>query len=257
MSTTFSSPSTSTTRADVLRRCLLAGTLAIAPVVLVVAALVGIDDPDTSGTAHVDAIAPDRDRFFVSLVLASLGMAMLAIGSYGLTLLARRRGGRTATAGWFLTAVGGTSAAASLFLYGVVLHLVTDPSLDREAMGAVDQLGSDSVRIGVAFVVGFLGVAIGLLLLAVGLWRARTVPTWMAGLLGLGAVLTAFAYGQDQWASALLLSPLLVLVGLAVELVRSERTIVLPGAPDDASTITHGDHAHGQGHGRGLLHRSR
>lgn len=244
MSTTSSTPSsTTTTQADVLRRCLLAGTLALAPVVLVIAALVGVDDPDTSGAAHLEAIAPDRDQFFTSLALTSLGLAMLAIGAYGLALLARRRGGRTTTAGWFVTAIGGTAAAASLFLYAAVLHLITDPSLDREAMGAVDQLGSDSGRIGVAFVVGFLGLTIGLLLLAAGLWRARTVPTWMAGLLGLGAVLSAFAWDTDQWGAAVLLSPLLVLIGLAAELLRPERTIVLPGAaPDDASSLTHGRH---------------
>lgn len=232
------STTTTTTSSDTVRRCLLAGTAALAPVVLLAAALLVVDDPDEAGRAHLDAIAGDRDQLWTSTVLAALGLAMLAVAASGIVLLARRRGGALATAGWILTTIGGTSAAAALFLYANVMHLATDPSLDREAMGALDELGSDSGRIGTAFVIGFVGLTLGLLLLAGGLWRARTVPAWMAGLLGLGALLLLATDSDEPWRLALSTSPLLVLIGLGVELARDDRTIVLPGAPDDASSLT-------------------
>lgn len=250
-------PSTTPTSSDTVRRLFLAGTTVLAPVVLLLSAALAVDDPDTDGRAHLDAVAGDRDQLFTSNALAALGLAMLAIAASGVVLLARRRGGALATAGWILTTIGGISAASAVFLYGAVIHAVTDSRLERDAMGALDSQASNSGRIGIAFVVGFLGLALGLLLLAAGLWRARTVPLWMAGLLGLAAVLLVFSDTDETWQQVLLVSPLLVLVGLGVEIARGDRTIVLPGTPDDASTITDHDRADGHGHGRGLLHRSR
>lgn len=242
MTTTSTSPTA--TSSDTVRRCFLAGAMALTPLLLIASVLLSTQDPDDDGVVHLNAIAPDRDQFYASLLLGALGFAMLGVAAHGLVLLARRRGGALATIGWILLLIGGTSAAAALFLYGTVIHLATDPSLDREAMGALDTLGSDSWTTGLAFVLGFIPLTVGLLVMAAGLYRARTVPVWMSALLGLSPLLIFFVQSDNNFWMAVAYSPLLVLIALAYELLRPERTIVMPSVPDNASSLAQDPGSH-------------
>lgn len=217
------------TSTDRVRRHLLAGAMVLCPLLMLVGTALETDTGD-SGLEEITLVAADRGQFFASTTVLAVALAMLAPTALGLMQLARRRGGALATVGGSLLFVGGIAAAAGIYMYGAVVTVASDGDLPREAMGQFSEAASDSVYTAPPFFVGFFSIGIGLVLLGVALMRARTVPVWMPALLVVGALTTFFGEGST---AVLLLttSPLLVLVGLAVELVRPSQTVALPDVP--------------------------
>jgi hypothetical protein len=101
-----------------------------------------------------------------------------------------------ALAGWILTpdrgsgwaTVGGSIVWLGAAVYGVgvggwatAYYFATDRTVLRPSIGTalVDRINHDTLHILVVPVAGALAVAIGVLVLAVGLWRARSVPRWV------------------------------------------------------------------------------
>lgn len=218
------------TSTDTVRRCLVAGAMVLTPVLLVLGSILEVDTGDDSGAASLALIAPDRGQFYAAGLLLAVGLAMLPACAIGLMQLTRDRGGVLGTVGGSLLFVGGAAAGAGIFMYTAVLYVGSSPALDREAIGAFDEAAEDSFALGVPFLIGFVGIALGMLLLGIALWRARTVPRWVAVVVGLAGVASWFTGSK---ASAILAtSAFFVLVACAVELVRPQgRTIVLPGVP--------------------------
>ena len=116
-------------------------------------------------------------------------------------------------------------------MYGALLTVASDPDLPREGMGQFADVASDSGYTVPPFAVGFLGIGIGLVLVGIGLLRARTVPLWMPALLVVGASTTFFSGGNGVALMLLTTSPLPVLLGFAAELARPRREIVLRDVP--------------------------
>lgn len=223
-------PATSSARTDRSRRYLLAGAMALTPLLLLAGSILEVDTGDDSGAATLAAVAEDRGMFYASGLLLALGLAALGACGVALAQLARERGGVLTTIGCALLVVGGPAAGAGVFMYTAVLHTATAPGLDREAMSAFDVAASDSVSLGLPFMIGFVGIALGMLLTGIGLARARTVPLWMAVVLAASGVLSWFS--DSQATIILTTSAFLVLIGLAVELVRQQpRSISLPDVP--------------------------
>ena len=231
----MTSPSTSaTTSTDRARTWLLAGAMVVAPVLLLAGSLLEVDTGDTSGTAEIAAVAADRDQFFVSGLLLALGLAALSACAIGLMRLTRDRGGVLGTVGGCLLFVGGAAAGGAIFMYSGVMWTAADPDLDRTAMGAFAETAGEGVQLGLPFMVGFLGIALGMALLGIALWRARTVPRWAAVLVGVAGVSSWFS--DSQASIVLTTSAFFVLVACAVELVRPQaRTITLPDVPRQAA----------------------
>jgi hypothetical protein len=211
--------------------------MALAPLLLLAGSAFEVDTGDDSGAATLSLVAADRGQFYASGLLLALGLAALGASAVGLAQLARGRGGMLTTVGAALLFVAGPAAGAGIFMYTAVLYTATAPGMDQAALGAFDEAASDSMALGIPFMVGFLGLALGMALLGIGLLRARTVPVWMAALLTVSGLLNWFS---DSTAMIVLTSSsLLVLVGLAVELVRSRPvTVVLPDVPDQRGSAT-------------------
>lgn len=224
---------TTTTSTDRARAWLLAGAMVLTPVLLMAGSLLEVDTGEGSGTSELAAVAADRGQFYAAGLLLALGLAMLPVCAIGLMRLTRERGGVLGTIGGSVLLVGGAAAGAGIFMYTGVLHTAADPSLDREAMGEFNDLAGDTVALGLPFMVGFVGIAIGMALLGIALWRAQTVPRWAAVLVGLAGISTWFS--ESQATIVLTTSSFFVLVACAVELVRPQaRTIVLPEVPAQA-----------------------
>lgn len=94
-------------------------------------------------------------------------------------LLVRQRGARWATVGgvvmWVGTALYTTGVAGLATIY----YFATDPGLDPAAGTVLLDLVGDDGRLYAAMIPGGLLVALGTVLQAVGLWRARSVPRWV------------------------------------------------------------------------------
>jgi hypothetical protein len=103
-------------------------------------------------------------------------------------LLARNRWGT----------IGGAVVWLGAALYGVGIggwaaayYFGTDPQLaPRTATALIDRINDDAAHVLAVPVGGALLVAVGVLLLTVGLWRARTVPRWVPIVGALTAVAT-------------------------------------------------------------------
>jgi hypothetical protein len=163
------------------------------------------------------AIEPMREYvwwfFAVAAVQLIVGACAAALAGW---ILAPARGARWATIGgsliWLGAAIYGVGVAgwAAVYFYG------TDAAvLDRAtAARLIDHANDDTARMLAVPVGGALLIAIGSLLLAVALWRARTVPRWVPILGAISVVAT------------ILIPPSKVL-GLAGEALSSLTTIAI------------------------------
>jgi hypothetical protein len=129
-------------------------------------------------------IAPHRAyawAFFVTagvqLVVGASAAALAAL------LLARERGARWATIGGSLVWLGAAIYGVGIGGWATLYWFATDPrQFDRFNYDAAHMM---SVPIG-----GALLIAVGSLIIAVALWRARTVPRWVPIVGALSAVAT-------------------------------------------------------------------
>lgn len=224
--TAAAAPDPRTTRA---RRLLCAAALALAPVLLLVAALVELDVSDTAATA-AGQIAGHRGRFLLGEMLFAAGVAALIPGAIALASLVRGRGAAWMTTGACMVAVGGGSMALGIWAYGVVGYVGTSSGVPRSALVALLDKGDNSPVVGLSWILG-AGALLGMIVVAVGLIRARAVPLWEPILLIVAPILTFFGGGGVL--GAFLGLPLVIaLVALAGEVVRAERTAAAPGHID-------------------------
>lgn len=215
------------TRSDRVRRWLLAGATAAAPFVLLATIPFETDTGDAdSGVESLNIIAEDRGQFWATGFALAVGLVMLAVAGLAVMALVRRRGAVLATIGGSLLFVAGISAAAAIYMYTTVNHAMTDPAMDREAMGLLDQTASESAQAGIPFIIGFPGMALALLLCGIALFRSGTVPLFVSVPIALAG--PAMMAGGSGAAFALTISPLLALTGVAVELVRRRTRAVEP-----------------------------
>ena len=128
------------------------------------------------------AIQPMREYvwafFAVAAVQLVIGASAAALAG---VLLTPARGARWATAGCGLIWVGAAIYAVGVAGWASLYYFATDTSVVDPGTAArlVDHANDDGARmLGVPFG-GALMVALGSLLLAVALWRARTVPRWV------------------------------------------------------------------------------
>jgi hypothetical protein len=88
---------------------------------------------------------------------------------------------------------------------------------------------------------GLLGTVLGLLLLTIGLWRTRAVPTWIPAALGLFLVTEFVGSAITDWAAyASSVLYLAAFTGLAVAVWQRPAVIAEP-APDLVEAETLGD----------------
>lgn len=167
--------------------------------------LAAIDDGGTAAAASA--------ALFVASQLPMLGAVL------GIAHLLRREapvlsnvGGLVAVLGCFGHAVfGGVSL--------VTVVMAADAGRRAEYAGLLGEVESSPVMVFAAL--GLLGTVLGLLLLAVGLWRARVVARWVPALLVAFLVVEFVGAGISDWASYLSGTLLLVAFGAISRVVVS------------------------------------
>ncbi len=217
------------------RLILCALALGLAPVLLVIASLVSISTSDNAAQGVAD-VAADRNQFVAGNILFLLGAAALIPGALALASLVRARGSAWMTTGASMMALGGGSIAIALWSYTVVGFLGTESGVARDAAVAMFDHGDSSLLFGAAWVIG-TGALLGMIIAAIGLIRARSVPLWEPVLLIIAPVVSFF--GENGVLGAALSIPLAIaLIALAYEVLRMvgrSRTVAEPAAAGGGS----------------------
>lgn len=204
------------TRTDTVRDAIHAGACVLAGV-LITSGFVLDDTDDLSGSEAIAAVAASPDRFYWGNTLGAFGMAMLAAVGLAVLRLVRGRARVLATVGGVLLMIAGTAAAAGLFMYASMLTVMAESGLDVEVMGALEKAAGDSARPGLAFMIGFPGVFLGLLLCAAALAVSRVVWRWVPAALVAGTI-AVLALGETSasFVGDVLLTAGCVGIGLAL-----------------------------------------
>ena len=156
-------------------------------VVMVVASvfglIVGVLFPQgDDGHFTYATVAPDRTFIRLWLLLAALnlivGLTAFALAAW---ILVPARGWIAATIGACLTWFGCAIYALGVGGIGTMYYFATDPDgLDRAASERLlEHLDDSFVSVWGVAVTGAVVSTVGQVVLAVGLWRARTVPRWI------------------------------------------------------------------------------
>ncbi len=167
------------------RRRLIGSLLVSAGVVAAVVMLTRpLSSPELESLSEVTG-ARAAQWWFALVCGAATAVAYAASGAAAWALV-RGRGSRWALVGATSAALGGLLFCAGFFAYGALNWYATAPDTSPATF---EVFRDDPVRVFGVQAVGFVLGATGVVLLGVGLWRARTVPRWLAGLIGLGPVL--------------------------------------------------------------------
>jgi hypothetical protein len=156
----------------------LAMSMIAAPLFLVASALVS-PALKSDEAAQLGVIAAHPDRWYWFTLLLLIGSILLVPALLGLAALAYERSPRLATIGGSLAILGSLIAIGDVMSQFVSWQMVADGA-DRAQMAALLHRFDNSGGVGVVFNVGGLSVLAGVIMLTVGLIRARVAPAWAA-----------------------------------------------------------------------------
>lgn len=178
-----------TSRADGVRRVLLTASLVLAPLLIATGSLLTWQ-VDFEDRAAVLAEAVEQPVLWqVQSLITMAGFMLLVPAGIAAAELVRRR-----RPGWALASVILIGAGAMMIVGAVVSEttLAAAVGVDPEAMlqfdTQIEELGAM-----VAFFPLFFAGLLGLLLLAVGLWRSKATPLWVPVVLAASIVVVFFA----------------------------------------------------------------
>src|SRR5918999_4448174 len=173
-------------------RKLVAGAcMVLAPLVLLVATVVH-PDVKTDEAAQLAVIADNLDAWLAAHLLALAAIAMSVPAVLGLMHMLREREVSLGHVGGGLAMLGLLAYVGVVAVEGLVGWAMGEAG-DRGAMVALLTSINESAAIVIPFFILSLAFAVGMICLAVGLYRARAVQSWMAICLGVGAVLLAIS----------------------------------------------------------------
>ncbi len=217
-------------RTTVVRRTLLAGCLALAPLLITISSLFMPASSD-SGAEEYNALLADRGSSLAGMVLFALGMSLLVPGSVGIAQLVRGRGSGLLTTGAAMVGIGGMAMAMGAWSYVTASFLLTAPGVSPETGRQVFDVAYDSAVIGIPWMIG-MSALVGFLVVAAGLLRVRAIEAWKGALLVVAPFLVFLSPGDGPLA---VLANLPLLAALALVANRVRRVEDAPAAPAPAS----------------------
>lgn len=199
------------------RRMVAGVSLVLSPVFLL-AAFVVVPTMASDTRAMLAAIAHHPTQWYLFGLFLLVSYVLLAPAVLGLMHLLRDRAAAWSGIGGSLALLGTISAVTDTRLVFVTWQMAA-PEADRDQMVALLTRLEASAGATLPFILGTLGLVIGTVLLAIGLYRARAVPTWVATALGAGIVANLAAFIAGSRPGLVASSALLVLAYGCVGLV--------------------------------------
>ena len=188
----------------------LAGVCMIGAPLLFLAAFAISPKLETASGKVLAVTAQHPDRFFISSMIAMVGVALLLGAVLGLAHMMRERGSGYGNLGGIVAVLGVLGLMAGFSVTFMTWLMAKDgvTAADAHLLHRYNQ-SAPGVIIGV---VGFC-LALGIVVLAMGLYRAHFVDWWMAMLVAIGPVLMEVAFPAHALWMAIVGSAFL-LVGL-------------------------------------------
>jgi hypothetical protein len=194
-----------------LRKMVAGACMLLAPLLFLIAFVVS-PELETKAGAALSSAADNVDRFYIANLLATIGLMLVVPAVLGLMHMLRERRPAYSGLGGALTLIG---VFASLVGQGVafVMWEMARHGADSAANTTViDRVLHDSGTVLPIYVLGYAG-ALGVVVLAAGLYMARVVDWWMALFFAAGIVCINIAFPAGLLALAIVGSAL-TLVGL-------------------------------------------
>ena len=173
------------------RKMVAGACMVVAPILLLVAMVIH-PASDMDEATQVATIAENLDAWYTAHLIALVAIVLTVPALLGLMHMLRERQVTLGHVG------GGLGMVGLLAFVGIVAMELVLWQLVREgdtatAMTLLQGL-NESAGILIPFALMSFGFAIGMALLAVGLYRARAVQSWMAVCVGAGAILVGLAF---------------------------------------------------------------
>ena len=172
------------------RKMVAGACMVAAPVVLLVAMVIH-PASDMNEATQVATIAANLDAWYVAHLLALVSIALMVPAVLGLMHMLRDREVAFGHVGGGLAMLGLLAFAGIVGMELAIWQMVAGGST-REAVALLERLNG-TAGITIPFVLVSFGFTLGLACLAVGLYRARAVQSWMAISATAGAILFGFA----------------------------------------------------------------
>lgn len=202
-----------------VQRNTAAASLAICAVLTVVSVLL-MPAFDGDFAERLQAIADGGTSSRVSAFLFTLAQLPFAVGLVGVAHLLRDRAPRLSVFGGALAVLGGFGHAVYGGVSVTMVDMAADPT-NYDVHAAVLAQGEGGTMIPF-MAMGLLGTVLGMILIAVALWRAQVGPRWVGPVLA-GFVVVEFAgSGISEWAGYA--AGILYLVGFVALAVTVART---------------------------------
>ena len=194
-------------------RTLTGLALIVGPLLMLAAGIISPDTDNDNKLKELNSVAAHKSAYIFGSVLFLLSTLVLLAASVGIIHLFR---GRRVTLGQIAGSLLliGTATTFAFYAFSVAEYeMVNQKGLDRAVLADYLHKANNTAAGAPIFVLFLLGIVLGLILLAVALWRSGLVPKWAAALILVGGVL-AFAAGQSQVASIINSVLLLIAFGM-------------------------------------------
>ena len=172
------------------RKMVAGACMVVAPFVLLVAMVIH-PASDMDEATQVATIADNLDAWYVAHLLAFVSIVLVVPAVLGLMHMLRERQVALGHVGGGL-AILGLLALTGLVAMELVLWQMAGAGNTAETVALLERL-NETAGIVIPFVLLSFGFSLGMATLAVGLYRARAVQSWMAVFVAVGAILFGFA----------------------------------------------------------------
>ena len=202
------------------RKVLAGACMVVAPLVLL-AAMVIHPPSDMNEATQVATIQDNLDAWYVAHLLALISIAVMVPAVLGLMHMLREREVALGHVGGGLAMLG-LLAFTGIVAMELVMWQMAAGGDTREAVTLLERL-NETAGIVIPFVVVSFGFALGVACLAIGLYRARAVQSWMAISVAAGAILFGVAIGSAMnWLAIVAAAFLVVGLGAIGRMVLQE-----------------------------------
>jgi hypothetical protein len=171
------------------RKMVAGACMVVAPILLLVAMVIH-PASDMDEATQVATIADNLDAWYTAHLIALVAIVVMVPALLGLMHMLRERQVALGHVGGGLAMVGLLALVGIVAMELVMWQLVSEG--DTATAVTLLQGLNESAGILIPFALMSFGFAIGMALLAVGLYRARAVQSWMAVCVGVGSIVFGF-----------------------------------------------------------------
>jgi hypothetical protein len=204
-------------------RKMLAGVcMIVGPLLLLVVEVVHPELKEEEA-AQLGVIADNANSWFAAHLIALPAIALLVVAALGLMHMLREREVAWGHIGGGLALLGLLAFVGIVAIELVAWQMVKGGADAAEMTALLERLNEEPGIVVPLYIVGLVGVVGGFAALAVGLYRARAVQSWMAGFILVGiALFLAENLAYENWLGIVGAAFLLVGLGSIGRMVMQE-----------------------------------